>query len=291
MFYRIPKFNYYRASTLDEALDLVSSLNDFKVLAGGTDLVIDLKVRRYTVKNVVDISRIKELDYIADDGDRVRIGALTKLQSIADSPIIREKVPVLADAIREMASWQIRNIATIGGNLCNASPAADTAPPLYVLNATLRLVSKEGEREVPIAEFFLGPRKTALRSKELLKEIVIPHEPGCGASFLKLGRRNSFTLSVVAVATLVKVVENKFADVRIALNSVAPTPVRARKAEEYLKGKEVSLDNITEAAKLVLHDISPISDVRASAEYRKDMSVVLTRDSLIKSLERIGIKV
>ncbi|MCD6279054.1 MAG: xanthine dehydrogenase family protein subunit M [Desulfurococcales archaeon] len=291
MFYRIPKFNYYRASTLNEALDLVSSLNDFKVLAGGTDLVIDLKVRRYTVKNVVDISRIKELDYIADDGDRVRIGALTKLQSIADSPIIREKAPVLADAVREMASWQIRNVATIGGNLCNASPAADTAPPLYVLNATLRLVSKEGEREVPITEFFLGPRKTALRSRELLKEIVIPHEPDCGASFLKLGRRNSFTLSVVAVATLVKVDKNKFADVRIALNSVAPTPVRARKAEECLKGKEISLNNITEAAKLVLHDISPISDVRASAEYRKDMSVVLTRDSLIKSLERVGIKV
>jgi len=290
MFYRIPKFNYYRANTLDEVLDLINKLENFKVLAGGTDLVIDLKVRRYIVKNVVDISKIKELSYIADDGNKIRIGALTKLQLIAESPIIKEKVPVLADAIKEMASWQVRNIATIGGNLCNASPAADTAPPLYVLNATLKLVSKKGVREVPITEFFLGPRKTALRSNELLKEIVIPYEPGCGTSFLKLGRRNSFTLSVVAVATLVKVEENKFTDVRIALNSVAPTPVRAKKAEKFLRGKEVSLNNIVEAAKLVLHDISPISDVRASAEYRKDMSVILTKDSLIKSLTRIGVK-
>lgn len=290
MFYRIPKFNYYRVNSLDEALELVSKLEDFKVLAGGTDLVIDLKVRRYTVKNVVDISRIKELSYIADDGDKVRIGALTKLQAIADSPVINEKVPVLAEAVREMASWQVRNMATIGGNLCNASPAADTAPPLMVLNATLKLVSRDGEREVPITEFFLGPRKTVLKHNELLKEIVIPYEPGCGTSFIKLGRRNSFTLSVVAVATLVKVEGSKFEDVRIALNSVAPTPVRARKAEEFLKGKEVNLENIKEAAKLVLHDISPISDVRASAEYRKEMSVTLTKDSLIRSLSRIGIR-
>ncbi len=291
MFYRIPKFNYYRVESLDEALDLISRLDDFKVLAGGTDLIIDLKVRRYTVKNVVDISRIKELSYIADDGDKIRIGALTKLQAIAESPVVKEKAPVLAEAVREMASWQVRNIATIGGNLCNASPAADTAPPLLVLNASLKLVSREGEREIPITEFFLGPRKTALKSNELLKEIVIPYEPGCGSSFIKLGRRNSFTLSVVAVATLVKVEENKFKDVRIALNSVAPIPVRAREAEKYLKGKEVSLSNIVGAAKLVLHDISPISDVRASAEYRKEMSIVLTKDSLIKSLSRIGVKV
>lgn len=132
----------------------------------------------------------------------------------------------------------------------------------------------EGEREVPITEFFLGPRKTVLRKGELLKEIVVPYERGSGASFIKLGRRNAFTLSVVAVA----------------LNSVAPRPVRAVSVEKFLKSREVSMSAVEEGAKHVLRDISPISDVRASAEYRKEMSVVLTKESLLRSLERAGVK-
>jgi carbon-monoxide dehydrogenase medium subunit len=242
------------------------------------------------VKNVVDISGIKELNYIEDRGDHVAIGAATKLQDIVDSPVIAAKVPVLAEAVNEMASWQVRNVATIGGNLCNASPAADTAPPLLVLNARLRLVSLEGEREVPMTGFFLGPRKTVLRKGELLKEIVVPYERGAGASFIKLGRRNAFTLSVVAVATLVKVRNGIFDDVRVALNSVAPKPVRAVSVEKFLKSREISMSAIEEGAKRVLQDISPISDVRASADYRKEMSVVLTKESLLKSLERAGVK-
>ena len=291
MFYKIPRFNYYRVKTLDEALELIDKLDDFKVIAGGTDLVMDLRIGRYKPRNIVDISNIRELDYIVDEGDKIRIGALTKLQEILESPIVKTKAPVLAEAIYQMASWQIRNIATIGGNLCNASPAADTAPPLMVLEAQLKLASKTGTRTVPITEFFLGPRKTVLKKNELLTEIIIPYEKDVGASMIKLGRRNSFTLSVVAVAALVKVEDNKFKDVRVALNSVAPTPVRAKSVEKSLIGKEVTLENIEEAAKLVVNDISPISDVRASAEYRKEMSIILTRDSLIKSLERIGLRI
>ncbi len=290
MFYRIPEINYFRASTLEEALELLNKLESVKVLAGGSDLLIDLKIRRYEVKNVVDISGIKELNYIEDRGEHVAIGAATKLQDIVESPIIATKAPVLAEAVNEMASWQIRNVATIGGNLCNASPAADTAPPLLVLNARLRLVSLEGEREVPITGFFLGPRKTVLRKGELLREIVVPYERGAGASFIKLGRRNAFTLSVVAVATLVKVRNGIFDDVRVALNSVAPKPVRAVSVERFLKSREISMSAIEEGAKRVLQDISPISDVRASADYRKEMSVVLTKESLLRSLERAGVK-
>ena len=291
MFYRLPEFNYYKASTLREALELVDRLEDFKVIAGGTDLVMDLRIGRYKPRNIVDISEIKELDYIVDEGDYVRIGALAKLQNIMESPIVRTKAPVLAEAIYQMASWQIRNVATIGGNLCNASPAADTAPPLMVLEAKLKLVSKNGERIVPVTEFFLGPRKTVLKKNELLAEIIVPYEKDAGSSMIKLGRRSAFTLSIVAVATLVKVENGKFKDVRVALNSVAPKPVRARSVEEALKGKEVSLEAIEEASKLVVNDISPISDVRASAEYRREMSIILTRDSLLKSLERIGYRI
>ncbi len=290
MFYKLPRFNYYRVTNLNEALKLVNELEDFKVVAGGTDLVMDLKIKRYIPKNIIDISRVKELDYIVDEGDKIRIGALTRLQEIVDSPIIREKAYVLAEAVNQMASWQIRNMATIGGNLCNASPAADTAPPLYVLNAELKLISVEGERIVPVTKFFHGPRKTELKKNELLAEIIIPVEKDAGASAIKLGRRNAFTLSIVAVATLVKVSDNKFADVRVALNSVAPTPVRAPSVEKALIGKEVSLEAVEEASKLVVNDIKPISDVRASADYRREMSIVLTRDSLLRSLERIGLK-
>ncbi len=290
MFYKLPRFNYYRVTSLNEALKLVNELEDFKVVAGGTDLVMDLKIKRYLPKNIIDISRVKELDYIVDEGDRIRIGALTRLQEIVDSPIIREKAYVLVEAVNQMASWQIRNIATIGGNLCNASPAADTAPPLYVLNAELKLISVEGERIVPVTKFFHGPRKTELKKNELLAEIIIPVEKDAGASAIKLGRRNAFTLSIVAVATLVKVSDNKFTDVRVALNSVAPTPIRAPSVEKALIGKEASLEAVEEASELVVNDIKPISDVRASADYRREMSIVLTRDSLLKSLERIGVK-
>ena len=290
MFYRIPEINYFRASTLEEALELISKLESVKVLAGGSDLLIDLKIRRYEVKNVVDISGVKELSYIEDRGDHVAIGAATKLRALERSDLIKELFPALHEAVESMAGVQIRNMGTIGGNLCNASPAADTAPPLLVLNAKLRLVSLEGEREVPITGFFLGPRKTLLRKGELLKEIVVPYERGAGASFIKLGRRNAFTLSVVAVATLVKVRNGIFDDVRVALNSVAPKPVRAVSVEKFLKSREISMNAIEEGAKRVLQDISPISDVRASADYRKEMSVVLTKESLLRSLERAGVK-
>ncbi len=291
MFLRIPEFNYLKASTLNEALEILNRLDDVKLLAGGTDLVIDLKIGRFKPKNILDISDLRELSYIKDEGDKIRIGALTKLQDIAESPVVKAKLPALAEAVKWMASWQVRNFATIGGNLCNASPAADSAPPLLVYEAKVKLVSLNGEREVPLKEFFLGPRKTVMEKGEMLKEIIVPYQEGLGQAYIKLGRRTAFTLSIVSVATAVKVENGKFSDVRIALNAVAPKPVRAVKAEEFLKGKDVSLQNIEEAAKLVLEDISPISDVRASAEYRKDMSVVLTRDALVQSLKSIGIDV
>ena len=290
MFYRIPELNYFRAESLEEALELISKLDDVKVIAGGTDVIIDLKIGRYRVRNLVDISRIEELRGIEDRGDYVVVGAATKLQEIVESPVIRAKAPVLAEAVREMGSWQVRNVATIGGNLCNASPAADTAPPLMVLGARLRLVSLSGVREVPVEEFFLGPRKTVLGRGELLKEVVIPYVRRAGTSYIKLGRRNAFTLSIVSVATLVRVEDGVFSDVRVALNSVAPKPVRAASVEAALKGRAVSEDVIREAAAEVVKDISPISDVRASAEYRAAMSQVLVKDSILKSLERLGIK-
>jgi len=289
MFYRIPGFNYYKPSSLREALDLLDKLDDHKILAGGTDLLNDLRIGRYKPRNIIDINDVDELRYIQlVDNNALKIGSLTRLQELLENNIIREKAPLLREAIYSMASWQIRNLATIGGNLCNASPAADTAPPLLVYNAELVVASKGGERRISIHEFFRGPRATVLRSNELLKEIVVPLENGYGYSFIKYGRRNSFTLSIVSVASLVKVEDNRFIDIRIALGSVAPTPVRAHSVEKQLLNKRVSREIIMEASKKVINDINPITDVRATAEYRRKLSTILVYDSIIKSLERIG---
>ena len=292
MFYKLPEIEYVRVSELDEALRLLSRKEDVKVLAGGTDLVVDMKIGRYRPKTVIDISGIKDLRYIVDEGDKVRIGALTRMQDIVESPVIREKLPVLAEAVSMLGSWQIRNMATVGGNLCNASPAADSAPPLLVHEARIKLASIEGTREIPITEFFVGPRKTAMYKTELLQEVIVPYDADFAKSYsyVKLGRRNAFTLSVVAVATVLKVRDGVFEDVRIALNAVAPTPVRARSVESFLKGREVGSEAIEKASELVLNDISPISDVRASAEYRKHASKILVKDTLLKALEKAGLK-
>ena len=288
MFYRIPKFNYYRVESLNEALDLISRLDDFKVLAGGTDLIIDLKVRRYTVKNIVDISRIKELSYIADDGDKIRIGALTKLQAIAESPVVKEKAPVLAEAVREMASWQVRNIATIGGNLCNASPAADTAPPLLVFEAKLKIVGSNGERVVPINEFFLGPGKTVLQPNEILTEIQIPYQPeGTSSAFIKIARV-AMDLAKVNVAVALRTEGSVIRWVRIALGAVAPTPIRAYKTEEFLVGKEFNEENLEKAAEIVKTEVKPITDIRSTAEYRREVSGVIVKDALLRAYEKIN---
>jgi len=290
MFYRLPQFKYYKPRTLDEALKLLNELDEAKVIAGGTDLLIDMRIGRYRPKNIIDINDLNELKYIVDDGDWIRIGALTRLQELIDSEIVREKLPILYEAVYHMASWQIRNRGTIGGNLCNASPAADTAPPLMVLEAKLRVISIEGEKTIDVREFFLGPRKTILKRNELLKEIMVPVYKDYGYSYMKLGRRNSFTLSIVSVASLVKVEDNVFSDVRIALNSIAPTPIRAFSVEKYLVGRKVTIDSIKAASKLVAKDISPITDIRATAEYRRDMAIVLTYDALKVALKRLGIE-
>ena len=283
------RFEYFAPKTLNEAVDLLSRFRGrAKVLAGGTDLVVQMKVGRVRPEYVVSIRWLRELDFIDTREDGLHIGALTKLRRIEKSDVIRRGFIALYEAAKAMGGVQVRCMGTVGGNLCNASPAADTAPPLMVYEARVKAVSTRGEREIPITKFFKGPRETELMRDEILTEVIIPYIDGAGTATLKLGRRNAFTLSVVAVSTLAKVSNGRFEDVRIALNAVAPRPVRAVRAEEFLRGREVCMEVIDEGSKLVVKDISPVSDVRATAEYRRDMSVVLTHDALLKSLRRAG---
>jgi len=273
----LPKIDYVAPSSLKEALDLLRNYRDrARLLAGGTDLIPKMKKRAILADLVVDLNRIPGLSGIELRADRLHIGGLTRLAEIKQSPLIKEKAPSLAQAISMMASPAIRNRATMVGNLCTASPAADTAPPLLVLDASVRVQSVMGERIVPLDQFFLGPEKTVTRPDEILTEIIIPLQDGISA-FMKLGRRKAFTLSIVSAAAFARIQQGKFEEVRVALGAVAPTPIRGRMVEETLKGRGVNEQKIAQAAECIKKEVKPITDVRASEEYRREMSYVLIR--------------
>jgi CO/xanthine dehydrogenase FAD-binding subunit len=284
--YRIPfTFEYHRPRTLREALEILRSVDGAKVVAGGTDLVVDMKFRRVEPKALVDVSKLEELRYVRLVGDYVEIGSATTLQELVESDVVRGRLPLLWEAVSSMASWQIRNIATIGGNICNASPAADTAPPLLAYGARLILVSLDGVREVGIGEFFVGPKRSAIRPDEVLQAVRVPvHPPGYGWSFRKVSR-TSFDIAKVSVAVLLKVDGGRIRDPRVALGAVAPTPVRARSTERAIEG--LSLEEALEVGpRFVEGDIAPIDDVRSTAWYRREVAKVLLRDSLRTAYER-----
>jgi CO/xanthine dehydrogenase FAD-binding subunit len=278
----LPKMEYRTPSSLKEALAILKDYQGkAKLLAGGTDLIPKMKKRAIVVDLLIDLNRIPGLSGIELRKDGLHIGGLARLAEIEGSPLAQEKAPALVQAIHIMACPPIRNRGTITGNLCTASPAADTAPPLLVLNASVRMQSSSGERIVPLADFFLGPGETVKRPDEMLTEVILPIEEGHSA-FLKLGRRKAFTLSIASAAAFAKIRGGKMEEVRVALGAVAPTPLRGRKVEEALKGKEANEENIAQAAEWIKNEVRPISDVRASAEYRRDMSYVLTKRVLGK---------
>ncbi|MCI4461658.1 MAG: xanthine dehydrogenase family protein subunit M [Thermogladius sp.] len=281
MFYKLPSFEYFKARSVGEALELAGKIGDYRFLAGGTDLLVDLKIGRYKPRAILDIGGLRELSYIINDGSRVRIGALTRLEDILRSSVVRERLPLLHEAVYHMASWQIRSVATIGGNIGNASPAADTAPPLLVHDAIVKTRSVRGERAVRLEEFIQGPRRTLLEPGEMIVEFEVPASPGLEEywAYRKFGRRSAFTLSVVGLAVGAEFLEGSPV-FKVSLNSVAPKPVRARSVEEYLKGKTLTDSVIETASKIVQQDISPITDVRATAEYRRHLATVLLKDAL-----------
>ena len=272
---RIRPFDYWEAPSLDEALtELEVSGADTKIIAGGTDLVLNMKKKNILPRRVISLHNLNELDFVKPDDSRVRIGALTKHADIAANPFLKQHLPILCEAVGLIGSWQIRNVGTIGGNICNASPAADSAPPLLVLNAQLILASKAAEKKIPLASFFTGPGETALETGQILKEIVIelPRQRSAGC-YLKLRRRKAVDVSLAGVAFQAETGSDgkTLAKVGIALGGVAPTPVRAPEAEAILVGLtlDVALTKVSDCAKIAVKAASPIDDVRASASYRR----------------------
>ncbi len=280
-------FEYLEPTSIDEALLMLNQRkNEAKVMAGGTDLMPLMRDKIIVPKCIVDINRLSKLEFVRESENEIRIGALTRLRTIEASLLIQERLPVLAEAAERIGSIQVRNVATIGGNLVNASPAADMAPPLLVYEAAVRLRSKTGQREIPLSEFFVGVKKVAIGDDELLTDIIVPkpsHHTGGG--FLKIGNRNALTISIASAAACVTLEKPKRCKVRIALGSVASTPVRARKAEALLEGQDITDRAIREASEQVIEEIDPISDLRASAEYRREISKVLVKRTLSKAVE------
>ena len=285
-------FEYFEPSTVAEAVSLLRKYGDkAKVLAGGTDLVCMCWELRAKPEYVIDIGRIPGLDYIrADDKEGLRIGALTTVSEAEKSTLLKQKYSAISEGAGQLAMLAIRNVATVGGNLCNAAPSADMAPPLLAMSASVKLVGTGGERVVSLEDFFTGPGTTVQKTDELLVEVQVPvPPPNTSGTYLKLGAKGEGQggLAVVGVAVVATwgSANGGFEDVKIVLGAVAPTPIRAHKAEETLKGKRLSEELIEKAAQAASDEARPITDVRGSTEYRKEMLKVMTRHAIKRVIE------
>jgi carbon-monoxide dehydrogenase medium subunit len=256
-----------------------------KVLAGGTDLMADLKFSpsSHAPQVIVDISRAEDLRSIAMTDTGLSIGALVTHTEIMRSPVIRDLFPALVDAAHTIGAVQTRNLGTLGGNLVTAVPSVDSGPTLVALDARVTILGPTGRRQLALADFFVGPRKTALKPDELLVEILIPKENlGKPTHFLKFGLRKGQALALVNVAASfwTDAERNAFVAPRVALGAVAPKVIHATAAESYLEGRAITPDAMAEAGRLAVDDAKPISDFRASADYRRHLIAVLTRRAL-----------
>ena len=274
---------YFEPKTISEALTLLRKYGDqAKVIAGGTDVMVDIKYREEP-GCLINIKRIPGLASIQENGAGLRIGPLATIREIETSPLVRERLPLLWEASHQFASLQIRNTATIGGNICRASPSGETLAPLLVLEAKAKLAFSDGEKSEAINSFFHGPGKTSLGSTGLLKEIEIPYpEKNSRTVYLKHAVRGPMDIAMVGVAVLITpdATNTQIQDARIGLGAVAPTPIRATKTEALLCGKTLNAALVKEAAQMAASESRPISDQRSSAEYRGWIVEALTRRGL-----------
>lgn len=286
--------NYYYNSpaSFDELFQILNENNgeicEIKYLAGGTDLVPRISLEREALpKEGKDLRLVHlgsmGLDLVTENETETRIGALCTFRELEGCETVIRNIPELLDAVKEIAGITVRNSATMGGNIMNASPAADSVPMLMALGARFVLKGPAGTREVPAEDFFTGPGRTVADSSEILAEIVIPKKSG-KAAFQKLGRRKAETLSIINAAAYLEVEGNVCKEVRLSVGSAAPTVVRCKAAEQELQGSELTEEAIKAASEAVLADINPIDDIRATAWYRKKVAPVVVRKAIEDAL-------
>lgn len=275
-------FSYHRPATLAEACELGRSLGgQARYLAGGTELVVDFRSGRDAAPHLISLKNISELRTIIEDRGTLCIGAMATLAEIAESPLVAKRFPVLKEGALTMAGEQIRSLASIGGNFCRAVSCADTPPICIVGEAELSVVGPDGERTLGAEELFTGPRQTQLASGEILTEIRIPEQAKrSGASYQRFALRKGQALAVAAVAARVVLDGHKIVNARVAMGAVAPTPLRAKRCEAILRDKPPSEALFVQAAAEAAQEAKPISDLRGSGEYRREIVEVLTKRAL-----------
>lgn len=275
------RFDYYEPKTVEEACKLLFEFgSDASVLAGGTDLIPKMKNGFIRPKCIVNIKKIPDLGCVKGDGERaLSIGALTLISELATHPLLLERFPVITTAARSIGSLQVRNLATLGGNLCNAAPSADMAPGLLVMDALVKVTGPSGDREMPLEEFFIEPGRVNLGRGELVAEVHVPLPPANTKQlYLKHSVRRAMDIAIVGVAVSLSFEEETgvCSKARITLGAVAPTPVRAKRTEEILLGKRLREIPLTRVGDMVSQEVAPITDVRGSACYRSEMVSKLT---------------
>jgi carbon-monoxide dehydrogenase medium subunit len=285
---RIPKFEYFCPSSIEEGCSLLyKHRTEAKILAGGTDLFVKMKKKEILPKAVISLKGIQKLDRIEwNDREGLRIGPLVTHEALLSHPIVREKFDFLSEACFKIGTRQVRNMGTLVGNLCNASPSSDASAPLLVLETKLKLVHLYGERVVPLEEFFIGPFQTILDPQEIVAEVQIPNPPLYSAgSYGYIHKASSVGESLVGAAVFLRMdpKDSTCREARIGLSSVAPTPIRAKVAERMLKEKKLGDKIVREAAQVASDEIQP----RSRPWYRREMTKVLVERAIFQAMEKI----
>jgi CO/xanthine dehydrogenase FAD-binding subunit len=288
---RLPPIDYHIANSIDDVFKLFDVYGTkAKIINGGTDIIPKLKRREIkSVTHLIDIKNIPDLNFIKySNKEGLSIGALSTISQLESSPIVKKKYAALFNAVQSMASVQVRNRGTIVGNICNAVPSADTAPALLVLDAEVEIVSSKGNRKVKIDKFFTGPGKTVIEPNEILTAINIPIiADDSKGKYIKLTVRHAMELAMVGVAVQLIMDKDVCKDIKLALGAVSPVPMRAKNAEAVIRGKTVDDVLIDKAATEASRECSPISDVRASADYRREMVKVLTKRAITQTISGV----
>lgn len=289
----MPSFEYLKPTSIDEAISLLESHGEkAKYIAGGTDVLVKIKEKKIAPHYVISLRHLSELSYVRRDQEGIlRIEALTTHRMLEKSPLIRQHYPVITDAVENIGSVQIRNVATIGGNICNAVPSADGVIPLLTLGTHLNLVGPKGKRVLPLKNFFLGPGQTLMEHGEILTEFFIPPLlPRTSGAYIKHTRREAMELPILGVGMTLSLAEDfkTCLKVRIGLGVAAPTPIRAYLAEECLTGKEVNEQTLAETARIAEKETKMRDSIRGQAWYRREMVGVLINRLGVKCLERIN---
>jgi carbon-monoxide dehydrogenase medium subunit len=283
------RFDYQEPTTLKKAFSLMEKYgDDARVIAGGTSLIIMMRQRLLTPKVVISLARIPKFDRITyNNKDGLRIGAGARHRDIELSPAVQKHYPLLHETFRKVAQPRIRNMGTVGGNLAGGDPLTDPGASLIALDAEVTLTNSQGQRRLPLDEFFLDYYQTALEPRELLTEIHVPPLQRAGWSHIKFTPRSLEDFATVGVAITLQAKNGTCEDIRIGLNSVASTIVRARKAEEVLRGKAITDTTLQETGEVAATEVDPMDDNRGSAEYKREMVKVLVRRAAQEALQRL----